>query len=703
MDTTLTKEGCISACRRLFLEDSTCKPAKKTFFYHACHEGKKRAFEESCFDRCSSKAPLVPSQPYRVCKHNLQAQAQESYWCRKGFIDASKRVKPFVDSFLSAENRGLSVVRVYPPLVISEIVEENSLGSMQREEKDHEKDTGHSTSDLRSELDLETLSNTTTISLASQEIVVSSNSNTAIYYHLDNNKLPLWYNTGVDSSNPAVGDGVANTNNLAPVHRFPELTDNQTFENALTNALFVNVGGFVDEQKQPSNTQLVDTISFVPADFKHCVLYSNLILPLYLFGLAIDQDNPWTHHNRAKTKEDNHTVVSYKVECLNALHVLSKSEDVSKCVSEYRLLLQAMCHKSFGRIKGGNWYLEDVRILESSGTDLDGMDPSQLSFGELSSIWLTKVPFDQNFSQDQEFDCDSHKIMSSAGILHQSIYSLKPSLNYLHLHLHQVFSSSDLMNDIDPNLLLPQIECHLPPRSDASFTTAANSVETSRSKQLWNPTITLGSKQMRCVLRSSSLVTTAKFRRRKIVPGLVGIVTLSSQIFTNARKALVRGITEECRHHFHPTLFRGAFISCINMTHELYMTHSNPILIPCESFATVQLRLREYPNRAKFKEHHVHICRVSRITTAQAQAQLDLFGPRLSSDTNCIAMLIIVKSFETILLLAVVGIRFLSIIRRWSLQVLQLSICPLLSVDCRFRLEFHLIDCQCALGLESSP
>jgi hypothetical protein len=645
MDETLTEE-CMSACRRLFLDDSTCKPAMKTLHYHACHEGKKRAFDESCVDRCTSKGvmsrPFVATPPYHVCKHHVQPQ--KMYWCRKGFVDFSKKMKSTAGSFLSAENekelneKELAInssvdynksshgrnVRVDPPVIeLKGIVEKSCPGRKQSTENDHENETEHSALDSKLELDLEILGNTTT--QASHENVVSSNSDLAINYHL--NKLPLWYKTEVDGALiPVVGAGVAKANSSAPMHPFLELTDHQAFEKALTRSTYahfflVTVGGSVEEHYQPSNTQYVDgVISFIQG--------TNLILPVQLLReFTISQDNIWIHRNRAKIKElDAHTAFSYTAESLNASRVLSttKNEIVSKSV-------QSMYHEGSVRIEVtfGCWSLENFRILESPSTtmqpDLDEIDPGQLSFGEWSHIWPRQVPFDQRFNQEhihgeferfqcsselEELDCPSNKPRSAGTVLPSICCSLEPPPNYL----RQDLPSTDLMY-VNDHLLLDK--CNFAPRIDTSFMTAANSDVKSQSKKLCNAVnngpnnFRIQKDAIRLELVLSHHISSSQAEEVGGPTGIGIFQSCSSFHFEltdhhHARKALERGHTEE----------RGVFISCIEgISPELCMPRSTLILIQYESFATSQLHLWKYPHRAKLKEHHVHSCHLLHITT----------------------------------------------------------------------------------------
>jgi len=638
--------------------------------FQACTDGERSAFKQACFARCAASAETVPfdkHSSYEACIKHKKGLRLKFVWCRRGYdfnrerlsavvssnIVEEESVKELADGSEAALNHHHDISRALVHEEVDQTMEKQlqrkdtfqvaskgkeiiELGSTVPEQEtelglfhsqqtqfgvlstQEEKHLQHGVAvfeaiaHVHSELSFVDVLPRKSLKLNKPSLPATSNFNVLNDRHVV--FLPWAYSFILDTSVTSKSDEPCNAKTL-------ECTD------FYTSGLSCNHARGIKRREINLDTILLTPVEKVSKDNVDVWKYASSSSTRIRFEstgpssqFVINQDNLGKYPHRAKTKvleactDVLHVVESSKTSHAHVVYIV-ENDTVSKSLNYEGFELDT----TFRR-----WSLADNLSLESSSittrSDPDKIDQLNFRFRELLyHVWSAQVPFDKVVERKkiQRFLCGSEVlldspskaqgIMSSDGILHQSIHSLWPSRVYL----LQDMSSYLLTNVSDRDLLLDKCNINMPPRLDAIFVTAVNRGVKSQSKQLCNPAnaevdvwwIQEDAAHLEHVF--SNHISSHK----EEIGGIDDIsMSFSSCQFELTHhhctwKALRRKATEAegCRDDCHAQS-RGVFINSIDMTSlELCIRHLTPIRISYDSFATSQVRLRKYPYWAKLK------------------------------------------------------------------------------------------------------
>eukprot|EP00985_Skeletonema_marinoi_P023691 scaffold15914_cov140-Skeletonema_marinoi.AAC.11 len=649
VDGTIQRRNkCFADCRQMLKEEAIgtmCAPAVNVhpipLVFQACTDGERSAFKQACFARCAASTETVPfdkSSSYEACIKHKKGLRLKFVWCRQGYDKNRERLSTVVSSNIVEEESVKELADGEPALnhhhdisraLVHEEVDRTMEKQLQRKDTFQVAGKGKEIIELGStvpeqETELGLFHSQQTqfgvlstqeekhlqhgVGVAVFEVIAHVHSELSLVDVLPRKSLEL-DKPSLPSSKFAVllpwADFFFLDKSTSVTSKFD---DAKTLEctDFYTSGLSCNYARGI--RRRGIN---LDTILLTP---KNMLMFGSM--PLHLqheFVLNVLNGTPLSLPStktflgniliepRPKYRKSSNTSHAHVVE----------NDTVSKSLNYEGFELDT----TFRR-----WSLADNLSLESSSittrSNPDKIDPWQLTFRELLyHVWSAQVPFDEVVERKkiQRFLCRSdlildspsqaQGIMSSDGILHQSIHSLRPSRVYL----LQDMSSYMLTNVSGRDLLLDK--CNMPPRLDAIFVTAVNCGVKSQSKHLCNPANAevdawwIQEDAARLELVFSNHISSHK----EEIGGIDDIsMSFSSCHFELTQyhctwKALRRKATEECRDDCHAQP-RGVYINCIDMTSlELCILRLTPIRTSYDSFATSQVRLRKHPYWAKFK------------------------------------------------------------------------------------------------------
>eukprot|EP00984_Skeletonema_dohrnii_P017474 scaffold7961_cov73-Skeletonema_dohrnii-CCMP3373.AAC.5 len=673
VDGTIQKRNkCFADCRQMLKDEvvgTMCAPAVNVhpipLVFQACKDGERSAFKQACFARCAASAETVPfdkTSSYEACIKHKKGLRLKFVWCRQGYDFNRKRLSSVVSSNIVEEEAvkeladGGEAALNHHHHNISRALDHEEVDRMmetQLQRKEHTFqvaskgreiiELGSTVPDQETELGLLHSQQTQFGVLSTQEqkhlqhgvvsfeaiaLVDSELSLVDVLprksLELDKPSLPATSNVNVPNDYRLILLPWADSLFLDTSASVTECTDFYTSRLSCNHARGIKFRGI------NLDTILLTPMGKVSKDNVDVWKYASTSSTRIRFEstgpssqFVINQDNLGKYPHRAKTK--------VLEACTDVLHVVESSNTSQAHVAytvENDSLGKSLNYEGFElgttfRI----WSLADNLSFESSSittrSHLDKIDPVQLTFRELlHHVWSAQVPFDKLVERKriQRFRCrsevlllldsPSQGIMSSDGILHQSIHSLRLSRVYL----IQDMSSFMLTNVSfcpcvsDRDLLLDK--CNMPPRLDAIFVTAVNRGVRSQSKQLCNPVneeeLDVWGIQEDAIHLEHVFSNHINSHKEEI--GGIDVISMS---FSSCHfeltqnhctwKALRRKDAEGCRDDCHAQP-RGVFINCIDINSlELCILHSTSIHISYDSFAIRQVRLRKHPYWAKFK------------------------------------------------------------------------------------------------------
>eukprot|EP00984_Skeletonema_dohrnii_P034303 scaffold33524_cov99-Skeletonema_dohrnii-CCMP3373.AAC.1 len=629
VDGTIQRRNkCSADCRKMLKEEvvgTMCAPAVNVhpipLVFQACKDGERSAFKQACAASCADSDETVPfdkSSSYQPCIKHKKGLRVKFDSCRRGYNENRKRLSTVVSSVkeLADGEAALNHHHDISRALVHEEVDRTMEKHLQRKEDTFQVaskgreiiELGPSVLEQETELGLFHSQQTQFGVLSTQEEkhlqhgVVGFEA--IAHVHSELSLVDVLPRKSLELDKPSL-PATSNFNVLNDSHvvllpwadSFSLDTSITSKSDELCNAsrLSCNHARGIKLRGINLDTILLTPVGKVSKDNFDVWKYASSSLTRNRFEstgpssqFVINQDNLGKYPHRAKTKVlESCTDLFHVVESSNTSHVhvvyTIENDTVSKSLNYEGFELDT----TFRR-----WSLEDTLTLESSSittrsdpdrSDTDEIDPWQLTFRELIllyHVWSVQVPIDKEVDRSiQRFRCstsESEVLLNStsqsqgimrAGILHQSIHSLRPSRVYL----LQDMSSYMLTNVSDRDLLLDK--CNMPPRLDAIFVTAVNRGVKSQSKQLCNPA---NAEVDACWIQEDAAHLELVF---------------SNHI--SSHKEEIGGIDD----------ISMSFSSCrIDMTtHELCILHLTPIPISYDSFASSQVRLRKYPYWAKFK------------------------------------------------------------------------------------------------------
>eukprot|EP00984_Skeletonema_dohrnii_P020229 scaffold9794_cov103-Skeletonema_dohrnii-CCMP3373.AAC.4 len=600
-----------------------CAPAVNVhpipLVFQACNDGERSAFKQACIARCADSDETVPfekSSSYDACIKHKKGLRQKFDWCRSGYDKNRERLSTIVSSNIVEEEYVNELADGGEPALnyhdISRALVHEEVDRTMEKQLKRKEDTfqvagqefiaiGSTVLEQETELVLFRPQQTQFGVLSTQDQEEK---------HLQHGVVGFEAIAHVNVHSELSLDLELDKPSLPATSNFNVHNDSHVVLLPWADSFFLDAS-IISKSDEPRNN--VDVWKYASSSSTRIRFESTG--PSSQF--VINQDNHGKYPRRVKTKvPEVFAAFLYFVESSKTSHVhVYTVENENDTVSKSLRCQDFELDTTFKR-----WSLEDNLSLESSSittrSDPDKFDPWQLNFRELLyQVWSAQVPFDKVVERKkiQRLLCGSdlildspsqaQGIMSSDGILHQSIHSLWPSRVYL----HQDTSSYMLTNVSDRDLLLDK--CNMPPRLDAIFVTAVNCGVKSHSKQLCNPANAevdawwIQEDAAHLELVFSKLISSHKEK----IGGIDGIsMSFSSCHFELTPyhctwKALRRKVTERCRDDCDAQP-RGVFVNCIDMTTlELCILYLTPIPIPYDSFAISQVRLRKYPYWAKFK------------------------------------------------------------------------------------------------------
>eukprot|EP00985_Skeletonema_marinoi_P019225 scaffold10949_cov92-Skeletonema_marinoi.AAC.7 len=503
--------------------------------FQACNDGERSAFKQACTARCAGSAektvPFEKSSSYQACIKHKKGLRQ--HWCRRGYDTNRERLSTVVSSSsniveeeyvneLADDEPALNHHHDISRALVQE-VDRTMEKQLQRKEDTFQVASGEiielgSTSTVpyqksESELGLFHSQQTRSGVLSSQEekrlqhgvvgfeAIAHCN---VVYSGLSLfNMLPRKSSESASPTLPATPNSDAL--NDCHVVLLP-WTDSFVLDTSITSkpdqpckAKTVEYTDFytsglscngyargVRRRKINIDIILLNSLEEVSKDnadvwkydssFSTCIRFESTgCIPLRALSLRLTKTN-LGNILRAKTKVmEACTAVLHDIEISNTshahAHVVYTAENDALSMS---LIYQGIELETTFR----NWSLADNLSLESlsitTRSDPDNINRLQRTFRELlHHVWSAQVPFDEEV-EEVLLDSPSQVIMSSAGILRQSILPLGPSRVYL----LQVMSSYILKNVSfcpcvsDRDLLLDR--CKWPPRLDSIFMSAVN-------------------------------------------------------------------------------------------------------------------------------------------------------------------------------------------------------------------------------------
>jgi len=665
VDGTIQRRNkCFADCRQMLKDEvvgTMCAPAVNVhpipLVFQACKDGERSAFKQACFARCAASAETVPFDKYSSydgCIKHKKGLRQKFVWCRQGYDRNRERLSTIVSSNIVVEESVKELADVGEPALnhhhdisralVHEEVDRTMEKQLQGKEDPYQvASKGKETIELGSTVPQETElgllhSQQTQFGVLSTqeekhlqhgvvvfEAIAHMHSELSLFDVLPRKSLEL-----DKPSLPATSNFNVLNDNDSHVVLLP-WADSFFFETSITSkpAKTLECTDFYTSGLSCNHARgwgiNLDTILLTPmgkvskddVDVWKYASSSSTRIRFESTGpssqFVITQDDLGKYPHRAKTKVlEDCTAVLHVVECSNTSHV----HVVYTVENKKSLNCQGFeLDTTFRR-----WSLADNLSLESSSittrSDPDKINPWQLTFRELLyHVWSAQVHIDKEVDRKhiQRFRCRSEVlldspskaqgIMSSDGILHQSIHSLRPSRVYLLQDMSPYMST----NVSDRDLLLDK--CNMPPRLDAIFVTAVKRGVKSQSKQLCNPDPANAKVDAWWIQEDAAhlehVFSNHISCHKEEIGGIYGIsMSISSchfKLTRNTWKALRRKATEGCRDACHAQP-KGFFINCIDVTSlELYILHLTPIRISYDSFATSKVHLWKYPYWAKFK------------------------------------------------------------------------------------------------------
>jgi len=663
VDGTIQRRNkCFADCRQTLKDEvvgTMCAPAVKIhpipLVFQACTDGERSSFKQACFARCAVSAETVPfdkSSSYEACIKHKKGLRLKFDWCRQGYDKNRERLSTAVGRKIVEEEPVKELADDEPALnqhhdisrALVQKVDRTMEKQLRRKEetfqvasKDREIiELGSTVPDQESELGL-------FHSQQNQFVVLSTREEKHLQHVVGFDAI-----AHAHSEPPSLVDVLPRKSleldkpSLPATSNFNDLNDSHVDLLPWAGSFFLDTSTPVTSKSDDDETLECTDFYTSGLSWDHARgikgrginLDTTLLTPMgkvskeyvdvweyatsSLTRIRVECTGPSSQFviNRLLGKYPDRAKTKVLEACTDALHVVESSntshahvvytvENDTETESKSLNCQDFELDTTFRR-----WSLADNLSLESSSIT------TRSDFRELLyHVWSAQVPFDEVVERKkiQRFLCRSdlildspsqaQGIMSSDGILHQSIHSLRPSRVYL----LQDMSSYMLTNVSDRDMLLDK--CNMPPRPDTIFVIAVNCGVKSQSKHLCNPVnAEVDAWWIQEDAAHLELVFINHISNKEEIGGIDISMSFSSCHFELTQyhctwKALRRKATEGCRDDCHAQP-RGVFINCIDMTSlELCILRLTPIRISYDSFATsqVRLRLRKHPCWAKFK------------------------------------------------------------------------------------------------------